>query len=118
MGTKAPVVPKIHKATDPLLPHLIFEWHPHTGKVYSLEIPGRWESGGFVPAPDWSAKARAVVIAEHCNTHALFLGFVQTFTRGMKKMAIDYDKMEGSELHKRAVKERLGAILLKGETNG
>jgi hypothetical protein len=76
---------QIAKMKDPRVPHLLFEWHPITGKVYVVELPGKWIDGQFVPAV--TGTANATVLAEHCDTHGRAYGFVQTYLRGCKRGA-------------------------------
>lgn len=83
MSAVLPVVPRVLKTRDPKLPHLAFEWHEHTGKVYVVLVAGRWDGGAFVPGLA-DAKAQAWCIAEHCEDHGRFIGFVQTYLRGYK----------------------------------
>ncbi len=87
MSLTLPVAPTIPKTRDPNFPHLLFEFHEHTGKVYAVEIPGSWEGGAFTAAV--GGKATAHVIAEHCDTHGRFIGFVQTYLRGMKRGMVE-----------------------------
>ena len=74
MSINLPVVPRIMRTRTPAFPEFEFEWHEHIGKVYVLEAisPG-------------SLGAEGTCIAEHCDTHARFLGFVQTYLRGVRK---------------------------------
>jgi hypothetical protein len=87
MGLQLPVAPLIPKTKDPNFPHLYFEYHQSEGKVYAVEIPGRWEGGKFTPALDGQATGEK--IAEHCDNHAQFIGFVQTYLRGYKKALLN-----------------------------
>lgn len=94
MSVQTQVVPKIEKIKDPRLPQFLFEWHPHTKKVYVVCLPGKFvdgivghfENGKFVPGfyePSFSSvEAKGFVLAEHCEHHARFYGFVQTYARG------------------------------------
>lgn len=112
MSLRTPAVPKIEKCTDPLVPQFVFEWHPDTKKVFLCEIPGRHEDGQFIP--DFGRTTiNAVTITEHCDTHAMFFGFCQTFLRGYKKALSDYPKLSDSAAL--ATVERWKAGLLKGE---
>ena len=74
---------RIAKLKNPTLPQFLFEWHPEIQKVYMIKIPGHWEGKRFFPSMT-EIHADANVIAEHCETHAMFYGFVQTFCRGYK----------------------------------
>lgn len=108
--------PLIRKFGDPLVPHLLFEWHENTKKVWCVEIPGRYEGRQFV-ASVTDLKAKATVIAEHEETHAGAFGAVQTFLRGYKACMThqalgDYNLSE-SDLAARA--EELAAKLFKGD---
>lgn len=80
---------KVEKCAHPRYPQFLFEWHPWTQKVYVVHVPGKWEDGTFVKAVAWSQEARAICLAEHCEHHARFLGFVQTYLRGYAKGAED-----------------------------
>lgn len=112
MSLKTPAVPKIHKTTDPLVPQFVFEWHESTKKVFIAEVPGRHEGGQFVP--DFGKTViNTVVIAEHCETHAMFYCFCQTFLRGYKKALVDYPNLKESSAV--AAVERWKASLMKGE---
>lgn len=91
MSLTVPVAPRIQKTSTPTFPQFVFEWHEHTGKVYMLETPGAWIGGQFVPS--FAEKTRrAIVVAEHCEHHARFYGFVQTFLRGYRKGKEDQQK--------------------------
>lgn len=69
---------------SPKHPQFHFEWHPESGKVYVVNVPGKWIDGIFVK--DTSVHtAKAEIAAEHCEHHARFYGFVQTFLRGYNK---------------------------------
>src|SRR4051812_47501444 len=114
MSVKTPVAPRIQHASDPLVPHLAFEWHEHTQKVYVAKVPGRYESGAFVPAA--SRTRRWVCVTEHCEHHAMFYGFVQTLLRGYKMAAADYANLRESALVRRA-EELKHSGLLRGETD-
>lgn len=81
------VAPKIQKTRDSNFPQFLFEWHELTGKVYVIGLPGRFEDRVFVPAT--CGQARAFVLAEHCDTHGRFFGFVQTYLRGYRQGAAD-----------------------------
>lgn len=70
---------RIAHAKDPRLPQFRFEWHPGSQKVYRCDTPGMWLDGQWVESGEG---ATGYCIAEHCLTHAQFLGFVQTFCRG------------------------------------
>lgn len=80
---------KIYHCADPRLPQFAFEWHPGIQKVYRIDLPGKWVDRQFVRAPEGS-EAKGFCIAEHVMTHALFLGFVQTFCRGYLKCYSDW----------------------------
>ena len=70
------------------------------------------EGGEFVP--DFGKVCiNAVVLAEHCDTHAAFYAFCQTFLRGYKKALCDYPKLKESKAM--ATVERWKAGLFKGE---
>lgn len=75
-----PAQKKIEHCKNPNLPQFSFEWHPHTQKVYRIDLPGHWQDGVWQPASTGSV-AKGHVIAEHCLTHAQFLNFAQTFCR-------------------------------------
>lgn len=77
-------LPRIEHASHPKYPEFTFEWHPWTQKVYVVHVPGRRVDGVFVPDPT-VGNANAVALAEHCEHHAMFLGFVQTYLRGYVK---------------------------------
>lgn len=83
----APEEPLILKTRDPNFPQLLFEWHRQAGKVYVLGLPGKWVDRVFVPAV--TGTARAFCLAEHCDTHGRFLGFVQTYLRGYRQGLAD-----------------------------
>ena len=87
--------PKIHYMRQPALPQFVFEWHAHTEKVYVVGIPGRWIDRTFVPAI--SGEAKGFVLAEHCDTHGRFYGFVQTYLRGYKQGMTDEALMARGE---------------------
>lgn len=107
---------RIEKCSDPLVPQFAFEWHPVIQKVYLLEIPGRHEGGEFVP-DSTVRNIKAVCIAEHCEHHARFFGFVQTFLRGFKLAVTQTEQLRESGLAKRAEELRHSG-LLKGITDG
>jgi hypothetical protein len=71
----------IYHCRDPRLPQFEFEFHVAAQRVYRIDLPGEWKDGAWVPAPP-GAQAHGRCVAEHCLTHAMFLGFVQTFCRG------------------------------------
>lgn len=77
MSLKMDAAPRIEYTRCPNFPQFTFEFHVATGKVYLVEDPGP----GNV--------ARGVAIAEHCDTHARFYGFVQTWLRGYRKALCD-----------------------------
>lgn len=79
---------RIEYCKDPNFPQFRFEWHPHNGKVYLIELPGVWAEGHFVEVAS-SKPLQAAVVAEHAEHHARFLGFVQTWLRGYKKAKAD-----------------------------
>jgi hypothetical protein len=70
---------RIHHIKDSRLPQFEFEWHTATQKVYRLDLPGRWEDKVWI---EEGIQAKGCCIAEHCLTHGMFIGFVQTFCRG------------------------------------
>lgn len=70
---------RIAHCKDVRLPQFRFEWHPGTQKVHRCDLPGSWIDGQWVESV---AEVVGYCIAEHCLTHAQFLGFVQTFCRG------------------------------------
>lgn len=70
----------VYHARDPRLPQFAFEFHVGSQRVYRMDNPGRWQEGCWVPAPSGSVRA-GHCIAEHCLTHGMFVGFVQTFCR-------------------------------------
>lgn len=82
-------LPKIEKASNPRYPQFVFEWHPWTQKVYVVHVPGEWIDGVFIAESSYTRTARAIALAEHCEHHARFLGFVQTYLRGYAKGAED-----------------------------
>jgi hypothetical protein len=71
---------RIYHLADLRLPQFAFEWHVGAQKVYRIDIPGTWIDKEFVPAA--GGQAKGYCIAEHCLTHGMFHGFVQTFCRG------------------------------------
>jgi hypothetical protein len=78
----APVM--ISKIAHPKYPQFVFEWHEDKQKVYLVTVPGKWVDGHFVQ--DLTVHStKAEVIAEHCEHHARFYGFVQTWLRGYNK---------------------------------
>lgn len=79
LGASESGLTKIAHAKDPRLPQFQFEWHPTCQKVYRIDLPGTWIDRQWVQS---GASAKGFCIAEHCLTHAQFLGFVQTFCRG------------------------------------
>ena len=87
MSLTIPVTPRVQKTKDPNFPQFLFEWHEVTGKVYIIAIPGRFQDEVFVPG--MIGEARAQVLAEHCDTHARFFGFVQTYLRGYRQGIAD-----------------------------
>jgi len=100
MSLKLPPVgtePLIHKIRQPSLPQFVFEWHREVGKVYAILLPGKFIDRQFVP--DINGRAQAFVLAEHCDTHGRFYGFVQSYLRGYKQGMTDE------------------ALLSKGESN-
>jgi hypothetical protein len=58
-----------------------------------------------------------VVVAEHCEHHARFYGFVQSWLRGYKKAVTDYHRLRESSLVRRTEELRHSG-LLRGETDG
>lgn len=70
---------RILRTRDPRLPQFHFEWHPDCQRVYRVDIPGVWIDKQWVES---AGVVKGFCIAEHCLTHAQFLGFVQTFCRG------------------------------------
>lgn len=79
------VAGRILKTRNPNFPQFFFEWHPQMkGKVYRIDVPGEWHEGVFHPDLT-SIRANGVCVAEHCEHHARFLGFVQTYLRGYLK---------------------------------
>lgn len=85
-----PVIPIIQKTKTPSFPQFVFEWHENTQKVYVIELPGKFEDSVFVPDTTIGSVS-AVAIAEHCEHHARFLGFVQTWLRGYRKGKLNED---------------------------
>jgi hypothetical protein len=79
--------PIIQKTRDPKFPQFVFEWHEQTGKVWVIGLPGKFIDREFVPAI--SGQARGFIATEHCDTHARFLGFVQTYLRGYRQGTAD-----------------------------
>lgn len=78
----------IEHTRTPTFPQFEFEYHPETGKVYRVDVPGQWIDGEFVRDPDRRV-AEGVCIAEHCDHSARFYGFVQTYLRGYRRGASD-----------------------------
>lgn len=93
MSLKLPIVPNVQKIKDPKFPQFLFEWHEQSQKVYVIGIPGRFEGGEFVIA--LTGEARAAVLAEHCEHHARFYGFVQTYLRGYRQGLADQQRKQG-----------------------
>jgi len=91
----APVLPKIQHTRSPNFPQFEFEWHEQTGKVYIIAIPGKFIDRQFVPAE--SGNAKGTILAEHCDHHARFLGFVQTYLRGYRQGLQDESLMAKGE---------------------
>lgn len=85
-GVKADEPPqeRIEKCQCRDFPQFVFEWHPRACKVYLIELPGMMVEGHFVQIAS-SKPLHGEVIAEHCEHHARFIGFVQTYLRGYKK---------------------------------
>lgn len=77
----------IQKFSQPNFPQFLFEWHEEIGKVYVIGLPGKWIDRKFVPAI--TGEAKGFVLAEHCSSHALAYGFVQTYLRGYKQGSAD-----------------------------
>lgn len=78
--------PRVWPTSTPNFPQFAFEWHEASQKVYVIQIPGVWTDGVWVRDPGANLKTvAATCIAEHCEHHARFLGFVQTWLRGYKK---------------------------------
>lgn len=67
------------------------------GKVYVIELPGRYVDREFVPAE--RGTARATILAEHCDTHGRFLGFVQTYLRGYRQGLQDEALLAKGEIY-------------------
>lgn len=88
MGLQTPVNPIVQKTKDPKFPHLVFEYHENIGKVYAIETPGEWKDGVFVPSLT-NATACGVCIAEACDCPGRFIGFVQTYLRGVKRGLVE-----------------------------
>lgn len=78
-----PIVPRIHKTSTSSFPQFAFEWHEASQKVYLISLPGNFVDGVFIKGDNYST-IEAVCIAEHCEHHARFYGFVQTWLRGYK----------------------------------
>lgn len=74
MSVRTPIVPSIVKTRVHTFPQFEFEWHKSIGKVYVVDAP-----------KDGSLTAHGTCIAEHCQTHGQFVGFVQTWLRGYSK---------------------------------
>ncbi len=72
---------KVYYITNPTLPHFRFEWHIGSQKVYRMDLPGMYVEGKWVPGES-GLMCNGRIIAEHCLTHGMFIGFVQTFCRG------------------------------------
>lgn len=84
--TPGPLAPPIiPKKRDPAFPQFLFEYHPHTKRVYVTQIPGTWDGPLFTPA--LTGEAKAGIIAEHCDDEGKFFGHVQSFLRGFRKCA-------------------------------
>ncbi len=79
--------PKIEHTESPRHPQFHFEWHPQSQKVYIGCKPGKWEDGVYVPGDYGHLGVK--VLAEHCDHHARFLGFVQTYLRGYDQAVAD-----------------------------
>lgn len=86
-----PTTPRIWPTSTPAFPQFAFEWHEASQKVYVITIPGRWVDGVFL-RDDSVKTAEGVCIAEHCEHHAQFLGFVQTYLRGYRRAMADAEK--------------------------
>lgn len=95
MTAQAPIAPRIEKIRQPGFPQFLFEWHPTTEKVFVIGLPGRFIDREFVA--DIAGQARGFVLAEHCDTHARFIGFVQTYIRGYKQGLADEALMAKGE---------------------
>jgi hypothetical protein len=89
MSVQTPVTPKIEHIRDPKHPQFRFEWHPNTEKVYIVQNPGKFEDGEWVPDYGFAGSCPAFILAEHCEHHARFFGFVQTYLRGYKQGLYD-----------------------------
>lgn len=82
------------KIANPHFPNFLFEWHTQgekreaDGEVYVIAIPGRFVDGVFVRDLG-THKAMGFKLAEHCDSHARFIGFVQTYLRGYKQGLAD-----------------------------
>ena len=87
---------KILHTRDPKFPSFEFEWHTQIGKVYVIGLPGRFIDREFVPQTT-PGNARAFCLSEHCDTHARFLGFVQTYLRGYRQGLQDEQTMAKGE---------------------
>lgn len=108
MSVTTSIAPTIEKIKDPRLPQFLFEWHPHTQKVYVVNLPGKFadnnpghfDNGKFVPGiyeQSFTAiNAQAFVLAEHCEHHARFFGFVQTYARGYLQGFRDHSDKENT----------------------
>jgi hypothetical protein len=77
----------IQKISPPGFPQFLFEWHPEMQKVYIIAVPGRFQNDVFVPG--MIGHAQAQILAEHCEHHARFYGFVQTYLRGYRQAEAD-----------------------------
>ncbi len=84
-----PVAEKIYHIEDPKFPQYHFEWHPTIQKVYIGVNPGKWEDDVFVPGDFGHLQMK--ILAEHCDTHARFYGFVQTYLRGYRQGRADLE---------------------------
>lgn len=69
---------------QPAFPHLRFEWHPQSRKVYLVRLGRIDQERGFVPI-DPKTPMVGEIIAEHAETHGAAFTFVQTFLRGYRE---------------------------------
>lgn len=74
---------KIANFSDSAIPGYRFEWHPEIQKVYIVPLPTP-EQDAAAASRGERVKVQAWVLAEHCDTHAMAYGYVQTWCRGYK----------------------------------
>lgn len=93
-GQPSQELPPYVKANSENFPQYLFEWHPGKnnppdGPVYVVRLPGDFhpKDGRLFFDPDLTGKAKSEIIAEHCDTHGRFLGFIQTYLRGYREAA-------------------------------